>query len=124
MHRVLFVGLGGFVGSVVRYALAGFIQTRWETEFPVGTWSVNVIGSFLIGALLPLSMERGLIGADLRLFMAVGVLGGFTTMSTFSYETLALLRDGSWPLALSNVASTVGVCLLAVWLGSIVARLI
>lgn len=124
MGRVLLVGAGGFLGSVARYWIAGVVQRLGDTEFPVGTLAVNVLGSFLIGAVLSLSLERGVLGPSTRLFLAVGVLGGFTTMSTFSYETLALLRDGSIPVAVWNVTATLLVCLTAVWLGALAGRLV
>lgn len=124
MGRVLLVGAGGFVGSIARYWIAGMVQRLGDTEFPAGTLAVNVLGSFLIGLVLSLSLERGVLGANARLFLAVGVLGGFTTMSTFSYETLALLRDGSLPLALWNATATLGVCITAVWIGALVGRFV
>ena len=124
MSRTLLVALGGLIGSVGRYWLAGVVQRLNGTEFPIGTLAVNVLGSFLVGLVLALSLDRGLLNADLRTFLAVGFCGGFTTMSTFSYETVSLLRDGSTVLALANVGGTVGVCLAAVWLGDLVARVL
>ena len=94
------------------------------TQFPVGTLGVNLLGSFVVGVVMALSLERGLIDADVRTLLAVGVCGGFTTMSTFSYETLALLRDGETALALGNVGVTVIGCIAAVWLGAVTARIL
>ena len=122
MWRTLLVAVGGVLGAVARYWMAGVVQQLNGTDFPVGTLGVNLLGSFLVGVVMALSLERGLIDADLRTFLAVGFCGGFTTMSTFSYETLALLRDGEAALALGNVGVTVLGCLAAVWLGGVMAR--
>jgi CrcB protein len=122
--RTILVGLGGLVGSLARYWLAGVMQRLNGMDFPVGTLTVNVLGSFVVGVVMVLSLERGLLNADMRLLLAVGLCGGFTTMSTFSYETMALLRDGEMALAFSNLSVTLGLCFLAVWLGGLVGRLL
>jgi CrcB protein len=122
MWPTLLVAAGGVVGCVGRYWIAGVLQRLNGTDFPVGTLGVNLLGSFVLGLVMALSLERGLIAADLRLALAVGLCGGFTTMSTFSYETLALLRDGDAALALGNVGLTVLGCGAAVWLGNVTAR--
>src|SRR5215813_3014698 len=114
MSRMLLVSLGGALGSLARYGLAGVVQQATGASFPWGTLMVNVLGSFVIGLVLAASLDRGLIGADLRIFLAVGFCGGFTTMSTFGYETVALLRDGSVAAALGNVTASVGACVAAV----------
>src|SRR5262249_1624419 len=106
------------------YAMAGAVQHAAGVQFPWGTLAVNVLGSFLIGLVLAASLERGLINADLRLFLTVGFCGGFTTMSTFGYATVALLRDASIGAALGNITASVGACLTAVWLGDLAARLV
>jgi CrcB protein len=118
------VAIGGLVGSVARYWLSGTTQTWTGSGFPSGTFVVNVLGSFVIGLVTVLSLERGAIDDDLRILLTSGFCGGFTTMSTFSYETLALLRDGEQLLALGNVGGTLLACLGAVWFGSLVARLL
>jgi CrcB protein len=122
--RVVSVGLGGLIGSLARYGLAGMVQRFSGPAFPAGTLMVNVLGSFMVGLVMILSLERGLINAEMRLFLAVGFCGGFTTMSTFSYETIALLRDGEALLALENLTATVVVCCSAVWLGALLGRLL
>ena len=124
MWRVFLVAVGGVVGAIARYWLAGVVQQLNGTDFPIGTLAVNLLGSFVVGVVMALSLERGLINADLRILLAAGFCGGFTTMSTFSYETLALLRDGDAVLALGNVAVTVIGCLAAVWLGTVMARVL
>ncbi len=122
MWRVLLVGLGGMVGSVARYLISGRVQVLIDSAFPLGTMVVNVAGSFALGLILALSLERGMLGVDLRLLLAVGFCGGFTTMSTFSFEALSLLQQGLTGLALGYVAATLGVCLLATWCGIAAGR--
>lgn len=124
MSPSLLVALGGLIGSLGRYWLAGFVQNASQSSFPLGTLSVNVLGSFVVGLVMALSLDRGMVPANARLFLATGFCGGFTTMSTFSYETLALIRDGETILALGNVAVTLAVCLLAVALGQAAARVL
>jgi CrcB protein len=122
--RTVLVAVGGLIGAVARYWLAGVVQRLSGASFPAGTLAVNLLGSFVLGTVMVLSLERGLIDADVRTLLAVGVCGGFTTMSTFSYETLALLRDGETALAMGNVGVTVVGCVGAVWLGDLMARIL
>lgn len=124
MSRTLLVGLGGLVGSLCRYWMAGWVQQLSDSPFPFGTLAVNVLGSFVIGLVFALSLERGFIDADLRLLLTTGFCGGFTTMSTFSFETVALLRDGSAAAALGNIGGSLVACLGAVWLGDLTARML
>lgn len=124
MYRALLVGFGGLFGSIARYWIAGVVQRLDGSVFPVGTLSVNVLGSFILGLLMALSLDRGLINPDARLLLATGFCGGFTTMSTFSYETVALLRDGGAAAAAGNVGITLAACLVAVALGDLAARLL
>lgn len=118
------MGLGGLIGSLARYWLAGTVQGLTDSGFPFGTLTVNVVGSLIVGLVMALSLERGLLNAEMRLLLAVGLCGGFTTMSTFSYETMALLRDGEAMLAFGNVGVTIVVCFSAVWLGTLIGRLL
>ena len=122
MTRTLLVAIGGLVGSVGRSWLGGLVQLASGGEFPLGTLAVNVIGSFIVGLVMALSLDRGVVPANVRILLTVGFCGGFTTMSTFSYETVALLRDGQLALALSNVAATIVSCIEAAWLGQTVVR--
>jgi fluoride exporter len=124
LHRYALVAIGGLVGCVARYWLAGLVQGLTDHGFPSGTFAVNVLGSFIVGLVMALSLDRGLVSDDLRILLATGFCGGFTTMSTFSYETMALIRDGEHLLALGNVGATFAACVGAVWLGSIGARLL
>ena len=120
--RTLLVGAGGFVGASLRYALGGLVHRALPPEFPWATFLVNVSGCFVIGFLAILTEERGPIGGTGRLFLMVGVLGGYTTFSTFGYETLSLAREGSHGLAAANAAGQVLLGLGAVWAGMVVAR--
>jgi CrcB protein len=111
--RFLWVCLGGAVGTGARYLLTGWTLTTFGTRFPWGTFAVNVIGSFLAGALMQMGAATALESPTLRFALTVGVLGGFTTYSAFNQETIRFLHDGSWPLALGNVAATLISCLAA-----------
>ncbi len=117
------VGAGGFLGSIFRYALSGMVQ-RWFplSTFPHGTLAVNLLGCFSIGLLSGLAESRQLFGPQARLLIFLGFLGGFTTFSTFGYETFALLREADFFRASANVLLSVGLGLAAVWLGSALAR--
>ena len=123
-QRFFLVALGGIVGCVARYWLSGVVQRLGDHGFPSGTLAVNIVGSLLIGVVMTLSLERGLVDERLRILLTTGFCGGFTTMSTFSYETFALLQDGENLLAIANTGVTFAVCLGAVWLGSIIARVL
>jgi CrcB protein len=122
MPRWLIVGLGSFLGGIARYSLSGIVQRHAGPGFPWGTLSVNVVGCFAIGAVLHLVEDRYALGLDARLFVAVGILGGFTTFSAFGYETMELLRSAQLQLALLNVAGNVLLGLFAVWLGRTALR--
>ena len=115
----LWVALGGAIGSLGRYWCSGLVA-RWVGEtFPWGTLFVNVVGSFLIGLIFTITGPDGrvLISTGPRQFMLVGVMGGFTTFSSFSLQTLNLMQDGEWLWAAGNIAISVSLCLLGVWLG-------
>ena len=119
----LLAGLGGFLGSVGRYALSGAVQSMLPaSRFPWGTLAVNVAGCFAIGILGGLAEHRALLTAEARVFLMIGLLGGFTTFSSFGFETLALLRDGQFLGASSNVIAQMLLCLLAAWLGLAITR--
>jgi CrcB protein len=120
--KIISIGLGGFVGAVGRYWLSGLVQ-RFSDRFPVGTLSVNLLGSFLLGLLATLFLEKMIINQEIRLLILVGLLGAFTTYSTFSLETLNLLRVGEWQFAGLNILLTVSGTLIAVWIGVALAKL-
>jgi CrcB protein len=120
--RTLVVGAGGFVGATLRYTLGGLVSRAASPDFPWATLVVNVSGCFVIGLLAMLSEERGPVSPSTRLFLMVGVLGGYTTFSTFGYETLSLMREGSHALAAANAVGQLLLGLAAVWAGMTVAR--
>ncbi len=123
--KLLFIGAGGFIGSVLRYVIGGSVQTLSQSiGFPYGTLAVNILGCFCMGFLSELFDTRAFIGPDTRAFLVVGVLGGFTTFSAFGNETMNLIRDGEAALALMNVGAQVLLGLGAVWLGYILAYVI
>ena len=125
MSKILLVGFGGFVGAVLRYGISGWVQ-RWtgSVNFPYGTLAVNLLGCLVIGLLAGLAEDRGLFTPEARLFLFIGVLGAFTTFSTFGIETLNLLRDQNNLAAYANMMMSVGLGLGMVWLGRAAARLI
>ncbi|GAB4367731.1 MAG: fluoride efflux transporter CrcB [Acidobacteriota bacterium] len=124
MIRWLAVGAGGFVGATFRWLVAGGVQRLFpEAGFPWGTFAVNALGCLALGFLAELAELRGVLGVEGRLFLLVGVLGGFTTFSTFGWETVSLLRDGSPGLAAGNAAGQVLVGLAGIWLGMRLAHL-
>ena len=114
---IVWVGIGGFIGSVARYLLSESVQGRAGGPFPFGTLAVNVLGCFVIGALTALFQGTMLPTPEARAFLVAGVLGGFTTFSAFGNETMLLLRDAGAGLALANIAAQVFFGLGAVWLG-------
>ena len=120
----LWVALGSALGGAARYGCAGLAARWFGASFPWGTLIINVSGSLLIGFLATLMSPDGrlLAAPDMRAFLMIGVLGGFTTFSSFSLETLNLARDGEWLWASANVTLSVVLCLTAVWLGHIAAR--
>jgi len=115
---ILLVGIGGFIGAVMRYLVTDWVQDIFRAfSLPYGTITVNITGCLLIGLLAGLSENRNLLGPETRALLLIGVLGGFTTFSTFSYETLELLRAGESMAAFSNVGLQVCLGLAAVWVG-------
>ena len=122
MGILFLAGIGGFVGSTLRYAVTGYVQTWTKSiDFPYGTLAVNLIGCFIIGFLSQLAESRGLFTAESRTFVFVGILGGFTTFSAFGNETMNLWRDGQSTLALANVAAHLVLGLGAVWISRALA---
>lgn len=125
MTNILLVGAGGFMGSILRYLVSGYIQQSTKSiDFPYGTLAVNLIGCFVIGFLAQLAEARGMFTSESRSFVFVGILGGFTTFSSFGNETLNLARDSQLMNALANVGANVILGLFAVWLGRTVSYLI
>lgn len=120
--RLLLVLAGGALGSGGRYLVGTWVAARFGAGFPWGTLAVNIAGSFLIGLLATLADERGAISPQTRVFLVVGVLGGFTTFSSFSLETLRLVDHGDTARALLNVAASLLFAFAAALLGIAVAR--
>jgi len=116
MRILLLIGTGSFIGGVFRYSLSQFIQTRFLSAFPFGTLGVNIIGCFVMGFVFALS-ERTNMTSELRLFLATGLIGGFTTFSAFSNETFGLMRDGQLWYALAYIAASILLGLLATFFG-------
>ena len=119
---VFYVAIGGALGSVFRYLLGTWSQSISKSiDFPYGTLTVNLIGCFMIGFLSQLAEARGVFAPESRAFVFIGILGGFTTFSSFGNDTINLLRDGETINALANVGANVIVGLALVWLGRTVA---
>lgn len=124
MLRLLLVCVGGAVGSGLRYLVSGWSLQVLGATFPWGTLVVNVSGSFLLGFLMELGARTEAISPDLRIALSTGVLGGFTTYSTFNYESLQMMRDGEWLWAAVNMTATVAGALAAAVLGILLARVV
>jgi len=119
----LLVGLGGFIGANARFVVARLVGAAFETRFPLGTFVINVSGSFLLGVLGTIIALKVMPNSEaMRLALGVGFLGGFTTFSTFEFETHALFEDGSWLLATTNMFASLFVGLIALRAGIVVAR--
>jgi len=121
MITYLWVAIGGAVGSVGRFWLNGIVSARFGETFPWGTMLINVSGSFLIGIIGALASPEGRMDSQSRAFatqfLMIGVCGGYTTFSSFSWQTLRLLQDREWLYAGGNIVLSVALCMIAVWLG-------
>jgi CrcB protein len=122
--NVLLVALGGSIGAVARYGLAGLVQRFTTPYFPFGTFVVNSVGCLVFGILAGVAEQRFALGPQGRAFLLIGILGGFTTFSSFSFETFQLLRDAEFMRASLNGAGQVVVGLGAMWAGFVLARLL
>jgi fluoride exporter len=122
--KFLWVGFGGFLGTVLRYWIGTVLFEKWGHPFPLGTLLVNVAGCFLIGLIAGLKTSEAqlLFNLPSREFMIIGFLGGFTTFSAFSHQTLQLMQQSQWVHAGGNILGSVFLCLAAVWLGDLVAK--
>jgi len=118
MEKMLIAGIGGFIGTIMRYTLNNIVYKSLDYPlYPYGTLTINVLGCFFIGFLASLTETRLALTSDVRIFLQIGILGGFTTFSTFGYETFSLIRDGQFLLGVSNILLQVFIGLAAVWLG-------
>ena len=122
MGNLLIVGCGGFLGAVTRYGLSGLVHRYYGGGFPLGTLAVNVLGCLLLGAIMALVQDRQLFAPNMRIFVTIGILGAFTTFSTFGYESSALLHDQEFRLASLNVVANVVLGLAAVELARSAVR--
>jgi CrcB protein len=119
VYRLIIIGLGRFVGAILRFVISGLVQDGF-TMFPFGTLFVNVVGSFFLSFIMYSTEYLGLFSDETRIFLTIGLLGSFTTMSTFSYESFRLLEQKSWMFIL-NVVLTITLTLFAVFLGKTLA---
>ena len=123
MKILLAIGTGSFIGGIFRYLLSQFIQTKFLTTYPFGTLGVNIIGCFFIGIVFGLS-DKGNLTQEWRLFLATGLLGGFTTFSAFTNETVNMLRDGQLWYATAYITSSVLLGLIATFIGISIIKLL
>ena len=122
MQQLLAIAGGGALGAFLRFGMSNNVYRLLGRDFPYGTMAVNVLGSLLMGFLFVLFVERMVVSAEWRSGLLIGLLGAFTTFSTFSFETLALFDAGASIKALVNIIASVVLCLVATWLGMILGR--
>src|ERR1035437_2719532 len=123
MKILLAIGTGSFIGGIFRYLLSQFIQAKFLSTYPFGTLGVNIIGCFLIGIVFGLS-DKGNLTQEWRLFLATGLLGGFTTFSAFSNETVGMFRDGQFGYATAYIISSILFGLIATFIGISIIKLL
>lgn len=122
MDRWLWIALGGALGTVGRYGLTTWSQQRFGLAFPYGTLCVNLVGSFLLAVVMQVGATTEMLSPTAKLALGVGLMGGFTTYSTFSYDTFRLLDEGAWLAGVLNATATFVGCLLATMLGVVLTR--
>ena len=122
MQHILYIAAGGAIGAVLRFGVSNGVYGVFGRNFPYGTLVVNVLGSLLIGLLSILFIERYTLNPEVRAIFIIGILGAFTTFSTFSMETFNLLENGEFVKALLNILLSVTLCLVATWVGVILGR--
>jgi CrcB protein len=122
MIQIVFIAVGGAIGALMRFWMSSGVYAMLGRDFPYGTLSVNVLGSLIMGVLYVFLYERMNLSVELRAGLVIGLLGAFTTFSTFSIETLNLLEAGEQLRAILNILLSVALCLSACWLGMVVAR--
>lgn len=122
MYRtILIVGTGGFIGSVMRYLLQVFIENKLLSTFPLATLIANITGSFIIGVVFALA-EKSMMNSEWRIFMSVGICGGFTTFSAFAFNNFNMIKEHTWNQLFLNIGGTMILGILAVYLGIILVR--
>jgi fluoride exporter len=124
MTKYLIIALGGAIGSMLRFWAGGYVSGRLGTRFPYGTFVINVTASFLIGFIMTVLAERTHLNPSWRYLLVIGFLGGYSTFSSFEYETFRVFEDGEFLIAAMNIALSVGVGFLAVWIGAVTGRTI
>lgn len=122
-NRVLIVGLGGFLGAALRYVVSGLTDKAFGT-FPLGTLIVNVVGGLLMGFIMEAGTSVWPLPANIRIFLTTGILGGLTTFSTFSYETIAYFTDGEYLMGGLNAGLNLFLALAACWVGRVIAQML
>jgi len=123
MTNLLVIGVGGFIGAILRYLISGYFYNLYGNKFPYGTLAVNIIGCLILGFFITLAEGKFIVSPQMKSFVAIGLLGAFTTFSTFSFETLVLLQRELYISAFLNIFISISAGLLAVWLGIILAKL-
>lgn len=123
MQKIIYVGIGGFIGATIRYLITIQSAKLFNSSIPLGTLIANVLGGFIIGVIMEISMSTELISPNLKLFLTTGIMGGLTTFSTFSYETISLLGDGKYLLGLGNVFLNLTLSLGGVVLGTSLCKM-
>lgn len=118
MVNILWVGVGGFLGAISRYLISIYTSKIFISKIPIGTLTVNILGGILIGLIMDLNLKNNIISEELKLFLTTGLLGGLTTFSTFSYETVNLIQSGQFILALENILLNIILSLIGVMIGS------
>jgi CrcB protein len=124
LAKYMMVGIGGFLGAIARFWLGGLVYQKMGTRFPYGTFVINISGSFLIGFILTILTERTHLSPNWRYLIPIGFIGAYTTFSTFEWETLGAIRDGAFLVAGLNVAFSVVLGFIAVWLGMVSGRFV
>ncbi len=124
MAQLVLIGVGGFAGAVARYVVDGWVTDRTAGQFPFGTLAVNLAGSFLLGLLFALTVDRAVLPAELRAPLGIGFIGAFTTFSTIMLESWRLVEDGAWALAALDLGGSLALGIVAVVLGLAVGRAI
>ncbi len=124
LKTILIVGSGGFIGSVMRYLVQIYVEKGMSSTFPLGTFIANISGCFIIGVVFALSEKGNLINAEWRMFLGVGICGGFTTFSAFSYNNFNMIKEHSFSQLFLNVGGNLFLGILAVYLGIIFIRTI
>lgn len=122
LRTILIVGAGGFIGSVMRYLVQVLVERGLASTFPWGTFVANIAGSFIIGIVFALAEKGNILSAEWRIFLAVGICGGFTTFSSFAYNNLTMLKEQAFGQFVWNVGGSLFLGLLAVYLGMILVR--